>query len=302
MDNSECHLCGSERTSLYLGSDKILHCNSCDVVFLAPERIPANLDSYYQNNAFYAENADNPDLVRRMIKSAKFYLKIITKYIQPINNNLLIDIGSNYGALVEEASRSGFKAIGLEKNHFLAQKGRQRGLDIFEDNLVDLAVSFPVKIITAMHVLEHLTNPQSFIKDAYKKLVSNGLFIIGVPDIESYLAKKDGLSWRYIALEHLFYFSEKVLRQMLEGEKFEVLAVKRDATNLANQSFKKLLYYFVGKPVIRDRFQAKSFLGRNSGLVSRPNWPKRVLKKLLILTIKILRREDFIIIIAKKKE
>ena len=302
MDNNRCYLCGSKQTSLYLGSDKILHCNSCGVVFLAPKQIPLNLDSYYQNNVFYAENADNPDLVRRMIKSAKFYLKIITKYIQPINNNLLIDIGSNYGALVEEASRSGFKAIGLEKNHFLAQKGRRRGLDISENNLVDLAVSFPVKIITAMHVMEHLTDPQSFIKDVYKKLETGGLFIIGIPNIKSYLAKKDGLSWRYIALEHLWYFSEKILCQILKEEGFKVLVVKRDATNLADQSFKKLLHYLAGKPVVRDRFQAKSFFGRNSGLVPKPNWLKRIFKNFLILAIKILHREDFIVIIAKKKE
>lgn len=300
MANDRCALCDSGKIGLYCTCDKMLFCHQCGVVFLAPGQVPAKLDDYYQNNPFYAQNATNPDSVRQMIWTARFYLKAIIRHLKNPAGKLLVDVGSNYGILVEEALKIGFKAIGLEKNSWLVAAGQKRGLNILTSDLSKLAVADPLKVITAMHVLEHLTDPRSFIKDAYQKLTPTGILAIGVPNIKSYLAKKDGLSWRYVALEHLFYFSTEVLAQLLKQEGFEIIEVKQDGSNLTGLSIKKLLHYLVGDPIMRDRFQMKNWGNRASKPEGQPNWVKKVLKKILIFVIKILRREDFILIIARK--
>jgi len=298
MISHKCNLCGSDRLDLYCQSDKMLQCLDCGIVFLAPEQISTNFDSYYQDNVFYAQNATNPDLVRQMSQTAYFYLKTISRYVKDPVGKLLVDVGSNYGALVEEAVLIGFKAIGLEKNNILVEAGVKRGLNILTNDLAELEGT--VDVITAMHVLEHLTDPRSFIKDVHQKLAPSGVFVIGIPNIESHLAKKDGLSWRYIALEHLFYFSKEVLTKILKQEGFEVIGVKQDGSNLTGLSIKKLLHYLMGGPITRDRFQMKSWEGRATGPQIKSSFFRSFLKRILILLIKILHREDFILIITKK--
>jgi len=117
-----------------------------------------------------------------------------------------------------------------------------------------------------------------------------------VPDIKSYLSQKDGLSWRYIAKEHLFYFSGDSLKKLLETEGFKILEIKKDHTNLSAQSIRQLLRYLIGRSIVRDRFKDKSFAGRVE--VPKPNWFKRFLKMMIIRLIKIIKREDFILLVA----
>lgn len=119
---------------------------------------------------------------------------------------------------------------------------------------------------------------------------------LGVPDIKSYLSQKDSLSWRYIAKEHLFYFSGDSLKKLLETEGFKILEIKKDHTNLSAQSIRQLLRYLIGRPIVRDRFKDKSFAGRVE--VPKPNWFKRFLKMMIIRLIKIIKREDFILLVA----
>lgn len=301
MSRCQCLLCQSNQIESYLKSDRVLRCSSCGIVFLAPEQVPASLGDYYQNNVFYADNASNPVLVKSMIRAAHFYLKTIIKYLKPCPDKLFIDMGSNYGVLVEEASRLGFGAIGLEKNIFLVEAGRKRGLTISTQDLAELNTTQAPLVITAMHVLEHLSDPRAFVEEVYKKLAPTGILAVAVPNIASYLAKKDGLSWRYIALEHLSYFSPEVLKRLLKQSGFEILEIRADNTNLADLSIKKLLHYLVGPAITRDRFQMKNWQGRRSaGESISVSWPRRCLKNMIILAIKILQREDFILIIGQK--
>ena len=301
MSSCQCLLCQSNQIESYLKSDRVLRCSSCGIVFLAPEQVPAGLGDYYQNNAFYADNASNPVLVKSMIRAAHFYLQTIIKYLKPGSDKLFIDVGSNYGVLVEEASRLGFGAIGLEKNTFLVEAGQKRGLTISTQDLAELSTTQAPLVITVMHVLEHLSDPRAFVEEVYKKLAPAGLLAVAVPNIDSYLAKKDGLSWRYIALEHLTYFSPKVLKRLLSQAGFEILEIRSDDTNLSGLSIKKLLHYLVGPAIARDRFQMKNWQGRSPAVPTiSVSWPRRFLKYILIMAIKILQREDFILIIGQK--
>lgn len=267
---------------------------------MAPEQIQENLDSYYQNNVFYANNANNPLLIKGMARSAVFYLKTITRHVKPDQNKLLIDIGSNYGSLLEVANEAGFHSIGLEKNKYLLEMGKKRGLDVYNTDLAELSVSNPISVVTALHVLEHLVDPKKFLETIFNRLEPNGFLLIGVPNIESYLAKKDGLSWKYIAYEHLFYFSPKVLSKLLSETGFEIIEIKKDNTNLPDQGIKKLLHYLIGKPETRNRFFQKNYEGRDKIAAPTTSIVRKIIKRVLILIIEILGREDFILITARK--
>ncbi|HPN89391.1 MAG TPA: class I SAM-dependent methyltransferase [Candidatus Paceibacterota bacterium] len=297
MEPDHCPLCYKDKLVDYvLGDKRILKCSECGVVFLNFDLFKKKDEDYYENNIFYAINAEVPTLVETMRASAKFYLKIVKKYVSPPAR--LTDVGANCGVLVAEAASQGFSALGLEKNKFLIDKSKKAGLLVMDKDLSDEAIE-KADIITAMHVLEHLAEPRAFVKSAYKKLKPGGVLAISVPNLDSFLARKDGLSWRYVALEHLFYFSEKVLWEVLREEGFEILGSFQDGTNLSEQGIKKLLHYLWGRPLVRDRFQPKSFNGRSKS-VPTPCWAKRILKKILIVVIKILKREDFVMVIAQK--
>lgn len=301
MSNESCKLCGGHGLVAYLNSDKINLCLACGGAFLVSDIIPRDLDNYYQGNIFYAENSKNPVLIEGMKNSARFYLNFLKKHIRPSDEKVFIDIGSNYGSLVEEACKCNFKAKGLEKNDYLVSASLARGLDVSSQDLAICVSDNSVDVITMMHVLEHLPDPLKSLKDIHQKLKTDGLLMIGVPNFSSYLSKKDGLSWRYIALEHLFYFSPKSLMKMLNLCGFDVVALKRESTNLSSLSIRQLGHYLFGQPLARDRFKPKDRQGRKGEAVSKKSFIRSLVKTFLIFVIKILGREDFIVVLARKK-
>ncbi|MFQ5584967.1 MAG: class I SAM-dependent methyltransferase, partial [Calditrichia bacterium] len=178
----------------YLDSDKILRCEECGMIFLSEKMIIQNSDDYYSNNRIYGTNLLNPLKLEIMSENARSVLKLILKYINPATKKLL-DVGAKAGVFVGEANKIGFDATGIELNKNLVEEARKKGTSLFWGSIEKHTFDYRFDIITLFHVLEHLENPIETIKKLKENLVESGFLIIEVPNINSYLAQKDKLSW-----------------------------------------------------------------------------------------------------------
>ena len=88
-------------------------------------------------------------------------------------DQFLLDLGSSDGTLIEIAKNFGLQAVGLDVDKINLEKDKIN----LPDNSCD--------IVTALSLLEHLSNPSNFIDEVKRVLKKDGFFIIVTPDWQS---------------------------------------------------------------------------------------------------------------------
>jgi SAM-dependent methyltransferase len=105
---------------------------------------------------------------------------------------------------------------------------RRHGLPIFAGSLE--AAAFPdasFDLVHASHLIEHLNSPGSFLDEAARVLAPGGILVLTTPNADGFQARLRGPRWRSAIYDHLYLFSRRTLRRLLESRGF---AVARSAT------------------------------------------------------------------------
>ena len=74
------------------------------------------------------------------------------------------------------------------------------------------------------HLIEHLNDPSFLLNEAARLLRPEGILIITTPNIAGLQARILKAEWRSAIFDHLYLFSRKTLRAMLEKAGFEIVA------------------------------------------------------------------------------
>jgi SAM-dependent methyltransferase len=149
---------------------------------------------------------------------------ILAKLRRPAIKGRLLDVGCAAGFFLSEAEGLGWRVKGVEPEKEYCEYARgHMGLSVdclaFED--------FDSKpgdfdVITMIDVLSHFRSPVSALKKAHALLKENGLLVIVTGNKGDLKKKKQGdegeSGWG--SPEHLYHFSEKTLRLLLEKTSF----------------------------------------------------------------------------------
>ena len=102
-----------------------------------------------------------------------------------------IDIGAGSGAFLIKATQAGLSAIGLEYNKNLVAEGRKNAVSIFAMSAKEYkeTTNQQFDIVTCFHVLEHVNDPVSFMKDILDLLKLDGILFIAVPFRDSLICR-----------------------------------------------------------------------------------------------------------------
>lgn len=174
----------------------------------------------------------------------------------------LLDIGCGYGFFVGEAERAGYRAAGLERSkERRALASRVTQAPIFDIDLFRAGSKLGrYDLVTAFHVLEHVTRPIRFLARIREHLAKGGRLIIEVPNLDDHMIEASpayrSFTWQRA---HVSYFSPASLRRVLEAagyKKIEVVGVQR--YGLANM----MNWMVTGKPQIEaPDFRTRGSLG-----------------------------------------
>ena len=136
------------------------------------------------NGKFKPLHKLNPCRLKYIVDQISYEFNIDMKSNYPFKNLRILDIGCGGGLLSEPMARLGAKVVGadaVEKNIPVARiHAEQSGLDIDYrfttiEELSTLNEKFDV--ILNMEVIEHVQNPDLFLKHCHDLLVSDGLMI-----------------------------------------------------------------------------------------------------------------------------
>lgn len=99
----------------------------------------------------------------------------------------ILDLGCGSGAWLEVLKDSGFQARGIEANQRLVDAGRQRGLEIIQDDVFEYLKGQPdtsLQAVTAFHLVEHLEFQALFrlLIEIRRVLKPGGLLILETPN------------------------------------------------------------------------------------------------------------------------
>lgn len=184
-----CPLCGSyDKSSLLRNTQETYFlCNMCKSTYI-----------YKINNHITEVDPDilmasNPEQVQQSYKAAILEQRedsnrrvhIIKKILPSPNYHnayKLLDIGSDYGIFVQEASHNGFSAQGIELSSF----ARRFSIDNFNITIFDsiekvYETGSIYNIITIWKKMELLSNPLSYLIKISSLLATNGLIAFRIP-------------------------------------------------------------------------------------------------------------------------
>jgi 2-polyprenyl-3-methyl-5-hydroxy-6-metoxy-1,4-benzoquinol methylase len=214
-----CNVCGSiSFTHHWECEDFRFHrCEGCGALLQNPQPDPAQLLERYDDeySDYEIENAQNYlDLMQMGMEDMKFS----QWQDEWRKKGAFLDIGCATGALVEKLGKEGWDAKGLEPCEPAARYGiLNRGVDIHQGTLDDAPYpSESFSLIHFSHVIEHVTEPQAFLKQVAELLKPGGRILLTTPNTASFQAWWFGAQWRSAIADHMYLFDKKQLTRLLK--------------------------------------------------------------------------------------
>lgn len=186
------------------------------------------------------------------------------------------EVGCGPGYLLAEMRSLGWEVRGLELSGFAARHAREvLGLEVAEGPLVPGGLpreTFDVLLLG--DVLEHLPRPREALTAVWCSLVPGGLVAVAVPSTLNLLSARLGMAvyrlrGRSKTLRlppyHLFEYTPRSLRAMLETSGFRVDRLRQSAVPLGKMGLRGSLVENVGKAVLQLCAHAGAFAGNRGG-------------------------------------
>ncbi|MGA7124208.1 MAG: methyltransferase domain-containing protein [Polyangiaceae bacterium] len=197
---------------------RIVQCLGCGLVFTCPQLPDSAVMSLYSHveDKTYLENVD------ARVQTFTYNLDAIRKYLPP--SGRLLDVGSYCGVFLKVARERGYDVTGVEPSIWASAYARDViGVPTVTGSVADVSPSKPFDVICSWDVLEHLSDPTTELTRINERLRPGGIFAFSTLDYRNWYAQLMGEKWPWLLDMHLYYFDQKVIRQMLEKAGFRLL-------------------------------------------------------------------------------
>jgi SAM-dependent methyltransferase len=142
------------------------------------------------------------------------YAETVTQRLGLTTKDMVLDVGSNDGTLLNAFQRQGVRVLGIEPARNVASIAEKIGVPTLTE-FFDLELAKRLekaRIITANNILSHVGNLRDFLETVSRVLMEDGLFVFEVPWVVDVLRNN---SFDMIYHEHLSYFGLKPLTRAL---------------------------------------------------------------------------------------
>jgi len=244
MEYVRCNLCGADHYNIVGRKGRYnipvinVICKNCGLVYVNPRFDKKEHKKYYSSDKYkkiyFKVNQPTEDLLEWSMKRAKknydfFDTNINFKRLKKKVKKIL-DIGCSDGAMLYYFKNKGWQVSGIEPSAEFAKYGKVKyGLDI--KNEVFEEIKYPKNyfdLISLVHTLEHVRNPEKTLKKSRELLNKDGFIYIEVPNIY-----RPEQSIKYFFQDaHLYSFSPTTITSLLNKVGLEIIKINNENRNL----------------------------------------------------------------------
>jgi len=227
-----CPACGTKTSTPVYEKYGMKHvfCAACETQYISPRPPPSVLRDFYtgsKNYEYWATHIFPATAETRREKIFKPRARRVADLCKEhgCETNLLVEIGAGYGFFCEELKKLSLfkKVIAIEPTPHLAQICRDKGIEVVEQVVEDVKFDQQADVVANFEVIEHLFDPEAFLRATLKLLRPGGFLILTCPNIAGFETQTLKQYSDTIDHEHLNYFSPASLGQLARRVGFEVV-------------------------------------------------------------------------------
>lgn len=202
----------------YPGSFSVYRCDQCGFAQLSPAIPPAELENLYTQ--YYPRKDISVASIEASVIRHEDWLRgnpsIYLQFAQP--NSKVLDIGCGDGSSLLTIQSCGAEAYGTEFDHNVIAPAEQLGLNIHIGDLNTIPQPDEwFDVITMNQLLEHVTDPQAFLRQVKKKLKPGGQIVVTTPQFGSLPQRCSGRRWvNWHIPFHLNFFNKHSIKRLVQ--------------------------------------------------------------------------------------
>jgi SAM-dependent methyltransferase len=241
--SERCILCGSSggktlfraTDRLYRTTDKtfdLVECSDCGLIRLSPRPTRREAAAYYPGNYWFDPAQSTAGRLEELYRRSvlRDHVRFVTNALQDIEaGGMILDIGCGGGLFPGMLRERGYRAVGLDLSpQAAALAWKQHGVPAVagELNLSPIAAN-TCAAVTMFHVLEHLDQPECYLREAHRLLRPGGRLIVQVPNAASWQFALLGAAWNGVDTpRHIHLFRDSDLEKLLVKSGFTPLRKK----------------------------------------------------------------------------
>lgn len=205
-------------------SYNVVVCETCGMVYSDTKAAMKDYDWYYSHCNFYGDDSKCDNSL-----SYDILEEFLTEYCR--KDSAMLNIGSGNGRFEVALKRNGYTDVtGIDPSSESVERLKNAGIKSYIGNIY-LPVSQDEEnkydFISLIGVIEHLLFPGKGIENVRKLLKTEGIFIINIPDYSMLGKNTKEIIPHYFNLEHINYFSEISLDNLMNQFGMQSIAEKR---------------------------------------------------------------------------
>lgn len=295
LEEVSCNFCGSNDFKLYkrIEEFKVVKCKICGLIYTNPRVKEPFVNKLY--DLPYYDNYSDASWTDDYINSFFMELSRLEKFAP---GRRLLEIGCGGGKFLKCAMEKKWEVKGQEISKLCVDYiNKEYGIEVFMGDIQQLDMpESNFDVLAMFHVLEHVYKIAPFLATCHKILSSNGIIVVGVPNISSpdLLLNSNSLKRNLHLPYHNYHFSEKTLTAYLKKADFEIIFVEKGTSQYFSHIYKLLRNLIKKKKVyIRGNGQKDEF-----SVCDRPQ--NKSVKNILKNIVSSCFHSDYLLVYARK--
>lgn len=206
-------------------------CSDCDTLFVNPRPFYSDLMKIYADSPstrYWVEDFFKPMAEARREKIFRPRAEYIVNRFPDLASGHIGDIGAGFGIFLEELKKiwPSSRALAIEPSVDMAEICRGKGLPVIESMLEDIVPEHRFDLLTAFELVEHLHDPEVFMRKTAVLLNPGGRFFMTTLNGLGFdIQLLWGASKSVTPPHHLNFFNPHSIRILLERSGFELLEI-----------------------------------------------------------------------------
>lgn len=238
--NKKCPWCESEKTKIHLWlKDEFLtkeefqihECLNCGLLFTEPRPPKEKIGDFYKSEDYYSHKENNKGFIPKIYETIKS-VNLKTKFkmaTKGMNTGTVLDIGCGVGDFLHTMEINGWKTVGIEPSEeakTIAKK-RMKG-HLYAPDEINQLPNESFDLITMWHVLEHVDDLRSEIKQLERLLKKGGRLVLALPNFKSHDAQYYKEYWAaYDVPRHLNHFCKTSIHNIFKNSTLNWIETKK---------------------------------------------------------------------------